>query len=277
VSEITFYIGDLVEHESDRAVLRETARVLEELGRPAVVMANIELGRQIDLVVALDDRALVIEAKGNRTAVRGSVNGTEWQVLASSGKWKPFRNPLQQLAQASFALRDKLRTFVGSEVPYSREALIFCPAIPPNSDIPIGDFKAAIGGLSDLGRLLATPGKLRLPLDRWHAFAQHLQLTRVSNVEVACDERLISAEMLILEYLSAFRETYAPASEELTVCFSGDHRAAARHSQPVVPVWSRSRTGAFQSSYMAGISRERSAQPSTARWPCWVQARSGIC
>jgi hypothetical protein len=215
VSEITFYIGDLVEHESDRAVLRETARVLEELGRPAVVMANIELGRQIDLVVALDDRALVIEAKGNRTAVRGSVNGTEWQVLASSGKWKPFRNPLQQLAQASFALRDKLRTFVGSEVPYSREALIFCPAIPPNSDIPIGDFKAAIGGLSDLGRLLATPGKLRLPLDRWHAFAQHLQLTRVSNVEVACDERLISAEMLILEYLSAFRETYAPASEEL--------------------------------------------------------------
>ena len=65
-------IGALVEHESERSVLREVERLLADDGRPAIVFANFEIGsRQIDLLVALDGLALVIEAKGFTRPVLG--------------------------------------------------------------------------------------------------------------------------------------------------------------------------------------------------------------
>ena len=58
-------IGGLVEHESERSMLREIVRLLAVDRRRAVVFANFEVAsRQIDLLVALDGLALVIEAKG---------------------------------------------------------------------------------------------------------------------------------------------------------------------------------------------------------------------
>ena len=90
-------IGALVEHESERSVLREIERLLADDGRPAIVFANFEIGsRQIDLLVALDGLALVIEAKGFTRPVCGGENGP-WRVHLSSGHWKDFRNPYRQV------------------------------------------------------------------------------------------------------------------------------------------------------------------------------------
>ncbi len=70
------YIGDLVEHESERSALREIEQLLAGDVSQAVVFANFSVASgQIDPLVALDCLALVIEAKGVNRPVRGGTNG----------------------------------------------------------------------------------------------------------------------------------------------------------------------------------------------------------
>ena len=126
-------VGDLVEHESERSILREIERLFADDGRPAIVFANFEIeSRQIDLLVALDELALVIEAKGFTRPVRGGENGP-WRVHLSSGHWKDFRNPYRQALDAAFAVKDAAGAFVGTGRPRIDAALVFVPGIPPDS------------------------------------------------------------------------------------------------------------------------------------------------
>src|SRR5229473_1359620 len=76
---VEIYRGSLIEHGSERTLLRHVVDLLSARNRPAIILANISLGgRQIDLVVALELLTLVLEAKGFSVPVRGSENGT-WQ------------------------------------------------------------------------------------------------------------------------------------------------------------------------------------------------------
>ncbi|MER9426015.1 NERD domain-containing protein [Mesorhizobium sp. M0317] len=68
---LDIYIGGLIEHDSDRAVLKTVVTLLAGDLRSAVVLANLHFaGRQIDLVVGLPDKTLVIEAKSYRVGAR---------------------------------------------------------------------------------------------------------------------------------------------------------------------------------------------------------------
>lgn len=90
----SLYIGALIERGSDRAVLKEVLSLLARDHRDAVVLANAHLGgRQIDLIVGLEEMALVVEAKGFHRPVRGGVNGA-WQYKAASGDWLDFPIPI---------------------------------------------------------------------------------------------------------------------------------------------------------------------------------------
>lgn len=106
-------------------------------------------GRQIDLVIAIDRAALVTESKGFTSAVRGGRNG-DWEAHLASGVWKKFANPYLQAHGEKLALRDAMQSFAGGDVPYPNAALVFVPAVPPDSTIPQGDFKVSIGGLDEL-------------------------------------------------------------------------------------------------------------------------------
>ncbi|OBX18823.1 hypothetical protein A9995_09680 [Erythrobacter sp. QSSC1-22B] len=215
MSHLEIFVGELVEHGSDRMVLAEVVDQLDRLGRPAIVIANLEIGRQLDLVVALDDLTLVIEAKTYGTAVRGSENGLCWEVQTGSGRWKPTGNALRQTIAAKYALRDKMAAFHGDGQGYPEAALVYCPTIPSGSAIPRGDFKAAVCALDAVGRLLTRQSELHWPLPRWREFAKHLGLTRVNTIEAACQLSLAKAELLLATYLAAFRETYTPLADEL--------------------------------------------------------------
>jgi hypothetical protein len=215
VSKVEIFVGDLVGHCSDQMVLAEVVDQLERLNLPAIVIANLEIGRQLDLVVALDNLTLVIEAKAYRTAIRGGENGLYWESQTGSGRWKQIGNALRQTLAAKLALRDKMRTFHPDDLGYPAAALVFCPTIPPGSDIPVGDFKAAVCELGDVGNLLTQPSGLQWPLARWRAFAESLRLTRVKTVDAACHSSLAEAEGLIESYLSIFQETYSPLADEL--------------------------------------------------------------
>jgi Nuclease-related domain len=91
-THIALYVGAPIEHESERAVLVELVRLLEDSGNPATVLINVNVeNRQLDLVVGTDDLTLVIEAKASRAPLRGAANGS-WTALTRSGRWKTARN-----------------------------------------------------------------------------------------------------------------------------------------------------------------------------------------
>ena len=213
-------IGALVEHESERSALREIVRLLETDGWRALVVANFEIeGRQIDLFVARDDLALVIEAKGFTRAVRGRENGP-WEVLLGSGRWKEFRNPYRQTLEAAFVVKRGARSFAHTGVPFIEAALVFSSGIPPGSEALQSNGKVTVIAQNRLGDMLRTRRQGLWSVDEWSAFADHLRLTRVSSVEAACDPGLGEAEERLRRYSSMFRQHYG--DPETLVPFSCD-------------------------------------------------------
>src|SRR4028118_215428 len=181
MAEIEIYVGQAVEHGSDQAALARVVEALNRAKRSAIIFANVELrSRQIDLIVALPELTLVIEAKGNHTAVRGGESG-KWEVYAAFGRWKPARNFRQQAIGASHAVKDSMAAFSDREDGYPVTALVFAPSIPYGSDLPPSDLKVSICSLAELDGLLARSSGLRWPLVTWRAFARQLNLTKVPD------------------------------------------------------------------------------------------------
>lgn len=205
---VEIYIGAPVEHASERAILDRLVHLLSAARRPAIVLANISIkGRQIDTIAATDSLVLVVEAKGSSRAVRGGENGP-WQVRVASGQWKDFRNPYIQTRDAALAIRDAMRSFGGTEVPYPAAALVFVPGISPNSEPYAGDFKVSVVGLDGLEATLGRQQQGAWPMERWRAFAEHLRLTPVASPAAACDETLAEAEALLRQYAASYCRTY---------------------------------------------------------------------
>lgn len=165
LASIEIFIGAPIEHESERATLARAVAFLSAQDIPAVVLANVNLGgRQIDLVIGLDQGARVVESKALSSAVRGSENG-DWQVRLTSGRWKEIPNAYAQALNEKLALRDAMAAFAGTDVPYPDAAVIFVPAIPAASAIPTGDFKVSVGGLDDLPGQIASTKRRGWPLE----------------------------------------------------------------------------------------------------------------
>ena len=201
-------VGGLVEHESEHSVLREIERLLADDGRPAIVFANFEVGsRQIDLLVALDGLALVIEAKGFTRPVRGGENGP-WRVHLSSGHWKEFQNPYLQALNAALAVKNAAGDFDRTDPPYVNAAVVFAPEIPSGSQAFPGNRKVAVTGQDGLGSELRKRTRVAWSVDRWRKFADHLGLTRASSVYAACDPGLAEAENRLRRYTAMFCRTY---------------------------------------------------------------------
>ncbi|MDX8455194.1 nuclease-related domain-containing protein [Mesorhizobium sp. VK9D] len=215
MTSLEIFIGTPIEHPSERATLERAVATLSAYGIPAVVLANVNFGgRQIDLVIGLDRRALVIESKGFSSAVRGGENGT-WHVQLASGQWKEIPNLYAQTLGEKNALRDAMAAFAGASVPYPDAALVFVPAIPPGSAIPSGDFKVSVGGLGMLPALIASAATRGWSLDQWRAFAAHHRLIAVPSLDAALSSEVLHAERLLLAYGDAFTRTYGPTASEM--------------------------------------------------------------
>ena len=236
-------IGALVEHESERSVLREVERLLAADGRPAIVFANFEIGsRQIDLLVALDGLTLVIEAKGFTRPVRGGENGP-WQVYLASGHWKEFRNPYRQALDAALAVKNAAGEFAGTDPPYIDAAVVFAPGIPSGSQAFPGNGKVSVIGHDGLETELGKGTRGAWPVERWRQFADHLGLTAASSVGAACDSGLAEAEDRLRRYAALFRRTYGDG--ETLVPFSCESNGVAAPSSEVVRAVLEGRGGAL--------------------------------
>lgn len=208
LASIGIFMGTPIEHASERATLQRAYEFLSAQGIPAVILANLNLAeRQVDLVIAIDRAALVTESKGFTSAVRGGPNG-DWEMRLASGVWKKVNNPYLQAMGEKLALRDAMRSFAGTDVPYPNAALIFVPSIPTGSAIPPGDFKVSIGGLNDLPGLVTSMKRDGWSLDQWRAFAAHHRLVSAPSIDEAMSPELLDAGKLLKAYGEAFIRTY---------------------------------------------------------------------
>ena len=234
-------IGAPIEHESERSTLRKIEQLLAADGRRAIVFANFEIhGRQIDLLVALDDVVLVIETKGFTRPVRGGENGN-WQVHLSSGQWKDFRNPYRQTLNAALAVKNAAGALGCTDAPYVNAVLAFSPGIPPGSGAFPGNGKVSVIGEDDLGKELAKRTQGSWSVERWREFADALGLKWASSVCAACDARLSEAEDRLRQYGTVFRQTYNEGAA--LVPFTCESSGAAVSSSDVVRAVAEGRAG----------------------------------
>ena len=203
------YIGAVVEHESERSTLLEIERLLANDGKQAIAFANFEIeSRQIDLLVATDSVALVIEAKGYSRPIRGGENG-DWQVQLASGRWKDFRNPYRQALGATLEVKNAAARFAGTNAPYIDAALVFAPGVPPRSQAFEGNRKVSVMGHEGLAAALDKRRPRSWPIAQWRQFARHLGLKPTTSVAAACDAGLAEAEDRLRHYRAMFVRTYA--------------------------------------------------------------------
>jgi hypothetical protein len=213
-SHIALYVGAPIEHESERAVLVELVRLLEDRGKPATILINVNVGsRQLDLVVGTDDLTLVLEAKASSAPLRGTVNGA-WAALTRSGRWRAARNAYLQAVQAKNALRDAMREHQGEVTGYPSACVVFAPRLVAGSDIPADDFKVSFRGLDSLADQLGQRSQLCWTPEQWRAFAERHILDRVVDIATACDRRMLEAERTLEKYVGEVIRTYAPAAAQ---------------------------------------------------------------
>ncbi len=221
---IEIFVGDAIDHASERIALEHAVRILSTSGVSAILIANVQFSsRQIDLIVATEHLTLVLEAKAYTAPVRGTANG-HWQVRLATGSWKDTANLYRQTVEARHALRDAMRDFGRSEMPYPEAALVFTSGIPSGSSVFAGDFKASIVGLEALPQLLRRTSAGSWSLPQWRAFAEHHQLTPVGSPTAALDPILLDAEQTVFRYTAAFRRHYQPVVANLVPypCTEGD-------------------------------------------------------
>jgi DNA replication protein DnaC len=214
LSGIELYIGDLIEHESDRAILKSVIDILFRKNLSAIVLANVNFcSRQIDLIVVTNNLMLVLEAKSFSRPFRGSDNGT-WEILTAGG-WKPCDNYYLQTIKAMHALCDAMRKFKAGRNTYPKAALVFCPLIPPGSSDFRGDFKAKIIDIEELPKLFESSNQTpSWTVDTWREFVKHHRLNFVPNVEVAMDAKLLAADQTLNSYCKSFNSYYNTLAKE---------------------------------------------------------------
>ena len=132
---IRLFIGERIEHASDREILVTVCDALNKGTEWAYIFANFNVsGRQVDVAIFSATTTLVIEAKGYTQPVKGGVNGS-WTQVGPYGSRK-LRNGYTQALDAKNALRDVMAGLFGPLPGYPNALLAIAPAIPAGSSLP---------------------------------------------------------------------------------------------------------------------------------------------
>lgn len=211
---IRLFIGERIEHASDRDVLITVCDVLEKGTGWAYIFANFNVnGRQVDVAVFSATTTLVIEAKGYTLPIKGGVNG-RWTQVGPYGSRK-LRNGYTQALDAKNALRDSMGELFGTFSGYPNALLAIAPAIPSGSSLPPSDFKIKTGGLDTIELALSTKSGALLSEEQCQEFAAHLNLERVSGRDAAIHETMLLSERTVSRYEAAFLEFHGPIGTRL--------------------------------------------------------------
>ncbi|MGI8473258.1 NERD domain-containing protein [Pectobacterium brasiliense] len=211
---IRLFIGEPIEHASDRDVLVTVCDALEKGTGWAYIFANFNVnGRQVDVAVFSATTTLVIEAKGYTQPIKGGVNGS-WTQVGPYGS-RQLRNGYSQALGAKNALRDAMAELFGALSGYPNALLGITPAIPSGSSLPPSDFKVITGGLDEIEIALSTMSGALLSEERCQVLADHFNLESVSGRDAAIHETVLLSERTVSSYESAFLEFHGPIGARL--------------------------------------------------------------
>lgn len=211
---VRLFIGEQIEHASDRNVLVTICDALEKGSEWAYIFANFNVnGRQVDVAVFSATTTLVIEAKGYTLPIKGGVNG-RWTQAGAYGS-RQLRNGYTQALGAKNALRDAMAALFSDLSGYPNALLAIAPVIPSGSSLPPSDFKVVTGGLDAIEIALSSMSGALLSEEQCQEFAAHLNLERVSGKDAAIHETVLLSERTVSRYESAFLEFHGPIGTRL--------------------------------------------------------------
>jgi hypothetical protein len=85
-----------------------------------IIIANVNINsRQIDLIIALENKTIVVEIKGSHLPLVGKVNG-DWHMLLANGEEKNIGNYYNQTLSAKHVIKDKMAVIAGIDLPPNR-------------------------------------------------------------------------------------------------------------------------------------------------------------
>ena len=210
-SGLDIYIGGVIEVESERLALKKIAQLLNADGKRAVIFANFHVvSRQIDLFVATNDIALVIEVKGFTRPVRGGENGY-WQVSTGLRPMERLQEPVSvRLLEQRLKVKNAVANsnLISANAPYIDAVLIFSTAISHGSNVFKGNNKVSVIGLDGLQTELRKRRSGALSVNLWKKFADRLGLKQVSSIDAACDLKLDESDNRLRQYKEMFCRTY---------------------------------------------------------------------
>ncbi|MBE4703239.1 hypothetical protein GXB76_21915, partial [Citrobacter freundii] len=213
-NRVRLFIGERIEHASDRDVLVTVCDALGKGSEWAYIFANFNVnGRQVDVAVFSATTTLVIEAKGYTQPIKGSVNG-RWTQAGAYGS-RQLRNGYTQALDAKNALRDAMAALFSDLTGYPNALLAITPVIPSGSSLPPSDFKVVTGGLDAIEIALSSMSGALLNEVQCQALAAHLNLERISERDAAIHETVLISEQTVSSYKSAFLEYHGPTSARL--------------------------------------------------------------
>ena len=212
-------------YASEQRTLSAAVELLSFRRCEAVLLANFHVDdRQVDLVVATENRLVVIEAKSFARAVRGGKNGP-WEIETAGGRRIEARNPSGQALTAKYAVRDATPTLWAGSNRYPSGAVVFVPGLPDGSEVPAGDFKVSMIDLDDLGEILVAAANCGGDLAEARRTADAFRCTRVWSVAEACHPVLAEHARLIKTYGRELVRTYGPRASPVAFgCLNADGR-----------------------------------------------------
>lgn len=196
---VKVFYGAPVENVTERKLIRTLVSDLEERGVDAIIIANVFAGNkatQIDLIVATQTAAFVVEIKGYRHPVQGKLNGP-WVQSLDGGRTRTLsrKNPFAQTWDARTAVLDNLRSHLSitSDDLYRPVQAMTCfyPKLPAGSSIPSSNIKVTFGDYAELLSLCCGTGNSTIELQKWESFAQSLNATDTPEHDASADEQLI--------------------------------------------------------------------------------------
>jgi hypothetical protein len=229
---IDIFIGSPIELESEKDFLGKLSAELLARGQSALVFANffpLKNPHQIDFLVVTSQCACHVELKKLTAPVIGGLNGC-WSLRRPDGSLSPLeaKNPYRQALDGKHAISDEMHAFARSDrnvpVPSSggkffkhfESVVCIFPEKLPGSSV-FDNHKVRVRGFDGLLEFLTTrathpPGWTR---KTWIAFALHLNLVRVDEVEDRLPLEAKEARRSVLEYAARFEAYYGQELPDL--------------------------------------------------------------
>nr|WP_183580364.1 NERD domain-containing protein [Mucilaginibacter sp. X5P1] len=205
---IEFYIGAPIIYRSEILCIHHFIDLLKKERLTAILIANVNINlRQIDLIIALENKTIVVEIKGSHLPISGTVNG-DWQMQLPNGEKKVIGNYYNQTLNAKHIVKDMITTVKGADTGYPESLLLFQPFLPLGSAIPESDFKVAIKNLNNVKSLNEFKATSGFDFTSWNKFIVQQNLQKVKNSEELFNQDLRSIELHLSRYTANYTRNY---------------------------------------------------------------------